>query len=146
MRSGWAIVTGASSGVGLAFARELSRRGYPVLAVARRGERLEALAKEAIERGSPIEPLTADLTTDGGLGSLVGRVQELDQIDLLINNAGVATAGDFLGATIEEELAQIRLNVEAVATLTHAVLPGMVHRRRHLFLGDCETRRTRARH
>ncbi len=130
MRSGWAIVTGASSGVGLAFARELSRRGYPVLAVARRGERLEALAKEAIERGSPIEPLTADLTTDGGLGSLVGRVQELDQIDLLINNAGVATAGDFLGATIEEELAQIRLNVEAVATLTHAVLPGMVHRRR----------------
>src|SRR6516162_3898678 len=66
----WAVVTGASSGIGMAFATELSRRGHPVLAVARRRDRLEALAKVAANREARIEPLTADLITDEGLRSV----------------------------------------------------------------------------
>src|SRR6516164_8495021 len=130
MNDGWAVVTGASSGIGLAFAREFSRRGYPVLAIARRRERLEDLAKAVVQRGGPIEPLAADLNSHVGLESVVTRVDQLGRIEFLVNNAGVATAGDFLEASLPQEIAEIRLNVEAVVTLTHRVLRGMVRSRR----------------
>ena len=130
MTKQWAVVTGASSGIGLEFARDLARRGHPVLAVARRRERLEALAKQAAETDGRIEPLTADLTTEQGLASVLRRIEELGEIELLINNAGIANAGDFLGASLEHEIAAIRLNVEAVVRLTHVVVPGMVQRGR----------------
>ena len=130
MANGWAVVTGASSGIGLEFARVLARRGYPVLAVARRRERLEALAREALAQGGRIEPLTADLTTEPGLTSVGQRIEELSEIELLVNNAGLANAGDFLGASLEREIAAIKLNVDAVMSLTHNVLKGMVNRRR----------------
>src|SRR6516165_6749603 len=130
MNDGWAVVTGASSRIGLAFAREFSRRGYPVLAIARRRERLEDLAKAVVQRGGPIEPLAADLNSQVGLESVLGRVDQLGQIEFLVNNAGVATAGDFIEASLPQEIAEIRLNVEAVVTLTHRVLRGMVRSRR----------------
>src|SRR5215813_4804404 len=94
MRKGWAVVTGASSGIGLAFARELARRGHPVLAVARRRDRLEALARELDGQGM-IEPLAADLGTADGLALVRARIGSLDTIDLLVNNAGIMTSGDF---------------------------------------------------
>ncbi len=125
---GWAVVTGASSGIGVTFARELARRGYRVLAVARRRERLEALAREAAEQGGLVEPLAADLNTDEGLASVGRRVAELGSIELLVNNAGVATAGDFKGAALDDELGAISLNVVAVVALTHLVLREMVQR------------------
>jgi len=130
MTNGWAVVTGASSGIGLEFARELSRRGHPVLAVARRRDRLEALAREAAEHGGRVEPLAADLATGEGLAFVVQRIEELGEIELLINNAGVVTAGDFLGGSLDREIGAIRLNIDAVVTLTHDVLRGMVQRRR----------------
>src|SRR5713226_2368461 len=89
MKKGWAVVTGASSGIGRVFAVELARRGHPVLAVARRRERLEALAREAAAQGGRVEPLAADLTAAEGLAAVVQRVVELGAIDLLVNNAGV---------------------------------------------------------
>ena len=125
---GWAIVTGASSGMGLVFARELARRGHNVLAVARRRDRLEALAHDAAGQGGFVEPLTADLGTDDGLESVVARIAGLGTIDLLVNNAGIATAGDFAGSALKQELAAIRVNVDAVVTLTHAVLAAMLPR------------------
>ena len=124
---GWAVVTGASSGIGRAFARELARRGNRVLGIARRGDRLEALAREMEKQGRDVEPLSADLTTAEGLDEVVRRLAELP-VEILINNAGNATGGDFQAAPLDEELGSIRLNVEAVVTLTRAVLPGMVHR------------------
>lgn len=127
---GWAVVTGASSGIGLTFARELARRGHPVLAVARRRERLEVLSRQTAEGGGRIEPLVADLKSKEGLASIARRIEELGQIELLINNAGIATAGDFLGASLDEEIGEIRLNVEAVVTLTHTALRSMVRHRR----------------
>jgi short-subunit dehydrogenase len=126
----WAVVTGASSGIGQVFARELCRRGYRVLAIGRRRERLEALAQEAAQAGGFVEPLIADLTTQQGLDGVVRRIVELGKIELLINNAGVATAGDFLAASLEREMAQINLNVEATVRLTHEAIGRMVKRGR----------------
>jgi uncharacterized protein len=126
----WAVVTGASSGIGLAFARELSRRGHGVLAVARRLDRLEALAKGAADFGGKVEPLAADLSTPSGLAKVIRRAAELGAIELLINNAGLATGGDFLGMPIEPEIAALRVNVEAVVTLTHAIGQMMIREKR----------------
>jgi len=128
--NGWAVVTGASSGIGAEFALELARRGHPVLAVARRRERLEKLAKEVSEQGRQLKPLVADLQTEEGLTLTMRQIEELGEIELLVNNAGIATGGDFLGAVLDEEIGAIRLNVEAVVSLTHGVLTGMVQRRR----------------
>jgi len=125
---GWAVVTGASSGTGLAFARELARRGYKVLAVARRRDRLEALATEAAKQGGIVAALAADLGTAEGLNLVVTRMTSLDKIDLLVNNAGIATSGDFQSSPLEQELSAIRLNIDAVMTLTHAALDEMVRR------------------
>jgi short-subunit dehydrogenase len=130
MANQWVVVTGASSGIGSEFARELARRGHPVLAVARRRDRLEALARELAELGRLIEPLVADLATGQGLALIMNRMQELGNIEMLINNAGVATSGDFQDASLDREIGEIRLNIDAVVTLTHAVLPGMVQRKR----------------
>ena len=130
MACGWAVVTGASSGFGLEFARVLARRGQPVLAVARRRDRLEALASQASADGGRIEPLAADLMTQQGLTSVVRRIEELGDIELLINNAGIANAGDFLGASLDREVAAVRVNIDAVLGLTHNVLHLMVRRKR----------------
>ena len=129
MTKRWAIVTGASSGIGLEFARQLSRSGHPVLAIARRRERLEALTKQAAEHGGHIESLSADLATEQGLALVSRRVEELGEIELLINNAGVATAGDFVRQPLDPEIGEIKLNVEAVVKLTQHVLGPMVERR-----------------
>ncbi len=128
--NGWVVVTGASSGIGLEFARVLARRGDPVLAVARRRERLEELARQASAQGARIEPFAADLGTEPGLASLVRRIEELGDIHLLVNSAGIANAGDFLGTPLDHEEAAIKLNVDAVVSLTHHVLQGMVRRGR----------------
>jgi uncharacterized protein len=79
---GWAVVTGASSGMGLAFARELARRGHKVLAVARRRDRLEALAAETAEQGGTVATLATDLETAEGLKLVVTRMASLDNINI----------------------------------------------------------------
>jgi short-subunit dehydrogenase len=126
---GWAIVTGASSGIGLAFTRELTRRGYSVLAVARRRERLKALAAETDGAGH-IEPLAADLLTEQGIMSVIQRMDSLRDITLLVNNAGIATGGDFWSSTLDSSTNTIRLNIDAVVKLTREALRVMVPKRR----------------
>ena len=110
----WAIVTGASSGIGRAFTRELASRGYSVLAVARRRDRLDTVAKEVADRGATVEPLVADLQTEAGVASIMRRVEAIGPVDLLVNNAGTAAVGDFLATPLAEETGAIRLNVEAL--------------------------------
>ena len=83
---------------------------------------------ETAEQGGTVAALAADLWTAEGLQLLVTRLASLDRINLLINNAGVATSSDFQGSSLERELGAIRVNVDAVMTLTRAVLGDMLRR------------------
>lgn len=126
---GWAVVTGASSGLGREFALALAERGHPVLAVARRHERLRALADELNARGGQVEPLVADLSTAAGIDTVLARAGEVE-VELIVNNAGAASYGPFASLSPERERELLRLNVEAIVTLTHGLLPAMLARGR----------------
>jgi short-subunit dehydrogenase len=121
-----ALITGASSGIGEQFARQLSARGSDLVLVARRADRLEALAADLPTRA---EVIACDLATDAA--SLPGRVAELGlEIDLLINNAGFGTHDRFWEIEEGRDAEMVRLNCEAVVVLTRAFLPAMVERGR----------------
>ncbi len=130
-RPGTAFITGASSGIGAAFARALAGAGYNLVLVARREERLRALADE-LQQGCPVkvEVLAADLSDPVDVERVAVRIAEVPDLDLLINNAGFGTGGDFATLDIRREINMIRLHVEASVALTHAALPGMIARNR----------------
>ena len=130
MEKSVALVTGASSGIGESFARLLAQRGYDVVLVARRADRLEAIAERvAREHGAGAEVLVADLETDEGVGTVEARLSDVTRpVELLVNNAGFATSGRFHEMPVAGEEAEIRLNVIALVRLTHAALTGMVER------------------
>lgn len=120
------LVTGASSGLGEQFARQLSARGHEVVLVARRADRLERLASEL---PGTAHAVPADLAADAA--ALKPTIDELGlDVDLLVNNAGFGTYGRFTDIDAGRDSEQIRLNCEAVVTLTHAFLPAMLERGR----------------
>jgi short-subunit dehydrogenase len=121
-----ALVTGASSGIGAALARELSARGYDLILVARRAERMQELAQEL---STSAQVITCDLASEAD--ALAGKVAALGlSVDLLINNAGFGTHGRFAEIDAAREAEEVRVNCEALVTLTHAFLPAMLERRR----------------
>lgn len=122
-----AVVTGASSGIGEVFARKLAARGYRLLLVARRRERLEELAAALPGRA---EAFPADLTVEGDLRALEERLRSETALELLVNNAGFGTLGRFFAADLEGQDRMHRLHVLATMRLTHAALGGMVRRNR----------------
>lgn len=123
-----ALVTGASSGIGAAFAEALAREQYDLVLVARRGDRLQDLAKRLREaRGIDVEVLVADLTEAAGLLRVVARIEQ-SAPDLLINNAGRGTFGSFADLDPAQEIDEIELNVSALVRLTRAALPEMIQR------------------
>jgi short-subunit dehydrogenase len=127
-----ALVTGASSGIGAAFARACASRGNDLVIVARDDRRLEDLA-ESLEKehAADVEVLTADLTAENGTAVVEARLESDDPpIDLLVNNAGFGTFGKFVDLPREAEVQEVKLNVLAVMRLCHAALPGMVERGR----------------
>lgn len=125
-----AIVTGASSGIGEAFAVALAARGNDLIVVARRADVLGDLAvRLRAAHGVEIEVLAADLATDGGVDAVAERLtDDTRPIDLLVNNAGVGTMGRFWEIPADGEVAEVALNVVAVMRLTHAALGPMVAR------------------
>jgi short-subunit dehydrogenase len=122
------VVTGASSGIGTELARGLARRGYPLLLVARRRDRLDELADELGSRHSvAVEVLPLDLGDAESRGKLAERLKS-DPVAGLCNSAGFGTSGAFHTLPVERESQQVTLNVLALMELTHAALPGMIER------------------
>jgi short-subunit dehydrogenase len=118
-----ALVTGATAGIGAAFARQLADRGHDLVLVARDEARLQALAEQLPTRA---EVLPADLADDAGCARVEQRCAS--GVDLLVNNAGLGTKGAFHEVPVEDEEHLLRLNVRAVMRLAHAALPPMVTR------------------
>jgi short-subunit dehydrogenase len=118
-----ALITGASSGIGEQFARQLAERGYELVLVARRKDRLEALANELPTKAQVI---ASDLGSEAA--ELPGKVE--GQVDLLVNNAGFGLRNHFLKLPADRQAEIVRVNCEAVVILTHAFLGPMVERGR----------------
>src|SRR5690606_20005710 len=108
----------------------LAARGYDLVLVARRQDRLEALSRELGREGRKISFLAADLTEPGTPGRVYETAQALGPVDLLINNAGFGIHGPFHKADHKRIMEMMRLNIDALVALTHLFLPGMVERRR----------------
>ncbi len=124
-----ALVTGASSGLGKAFAERLARDRYDLIVVARRRDRLEALAQSLQKDYSvPVEIIEADLTQPDELTSVEKRIAEVPALSLLVNNAGFGGYMPFVDLDRDRAEELIRLQVVAVTRLTHAALPGMIAR------------------
>jgi hypothetical protein len=123
-----ALVTGASSGIGTAFAECLAREGHDVILVARNQDRLEELAVRLRAAGCAAEVAPADLCRPEGVQAIEQRLREGPALDLLVNNAGFGTAGAFYKLDPDKEEEEIRLNIVALTRLTRAALPAMVAR------------------
>jgi len=126
-----ALITGASAGIGQAFAERLARDGYDLVLVARRRARLEALAQRLRgEGGGAADVVVADLTAPAGLRAVEARAAADEALTLLVNNAGFAGYMPFIDLPADRAEELIRLHVVAVTRLTRAALPGLVARGR----------------
>lgn len=123
--NGRVLVTGASAGIGEAYVRQLAARCDSQLIVARRRERLEALAAELADE-CDIRVLAADLTSAEGQARVVEAIRQGPPLSLLVNNAGFSTLGPFAAGDLDEEIAMLRLHEQATLALTRAALPAMI--------------------
>jgi hypothetical protein len=127
----WALVTGASAGIGAALARELAGHGAKLILTARRKERLEALAAELRAKGTEVRIVVADLNDPGAPQQIYDATEGAGlTVDILVNNAGLGQFGEFYRSPEEQELSQVRVNCEAVVRLSRLFVPRMVERRR----------------
>lgn len=131
-----ALITGATAGLGHAYARELARRGCSLILVARDAERLQSTAAAIrADSGVQVETIAADLATDDGTSRVVERLREGEHdstrfVELLVSNAGFGTKGTFVSGDGSEQEAMVRLHVLAVHRLTDAALrPMLAHQR-----------------
>jgi len=129
-RGRWAVVTGASAGIGRAMAEELAASGVHLVITARRGDRLEQLAQTLrFDHGIQAETVTADLESPRGPGEIFAFTQMKGlAVDLLVNNAGVGSYGEFYRSDLLSQIGIVKLNCQAVVHLTHLFLPAMIER------------------
>lgn len=115
----WAVVTGASDGIGKAFAEKLAELGFSLVLVARRRDRLEQLNLELAKKfGNECKVVSADLASPTGVDLVIEQTQNLD-VGLLVGAAGYGTSGAFVDANLQDELAMIDVNCRAVVQLAH---------------------------
>ena len=125
-----AVVTGASSGIGAIYADRLAQRGYDVVLVARREDRLQSLAASlATAHGVQAEPLVADLATEAGQAKVAQLLATNPAVSVLVNNAGLARLAPVGDSSEQDWSSQLALNIAALTRLTHAVLPGFKQRK-----------------
>jgi short-subunit dehydrogenase len=139
MKDQWILITGASSGIGEGFARAYARRGYPLILVARRMERLEKLRKEL---GDAVEVVAwaADLMEEGAAARLAARAEaEGRAIYGLVNNAGLGFQKDLADLSEDEVGKMLRVNIVALTELCHRFLPGLLSRGKGFVLNIAST-------
>jgi short-subunit dehydrogenase len=129
--SAQALITGASAGLGAEYARQLAGRGYNLVLVARRADRLQALADEiAATYSVRADVLPTDLTSDEGVQQVEQCISQLDQLDVLVNNAGFGTTGRLVKTDPQRQQEMVYLHVLAAMRLAQAALPAMSERKR----------------
>lgn len=128
-RDKWCLISGASSGIGAEFARQLASRGAKLVLVARRQDRLDQLATElASQHGTESQVVCLDLTEPNAISQLQTSTVEVP-VELLINNAGFGHYGDFHEMDRKRAVKMMQLNTQAVVELAHAFLPNMLERK-----------------
>lgn len=140
-QAAYALITGASSGIGESFARALAARRRNLVLVARSKEKLESLAADLrAAHGILAEALQADLSAPGAAADLTRKLEERGlEIDLLVNNAGFGAQGRFWQLGLDRQIEMQRLNVNALVELTYLLLPRMVEQRRGALINVSST-------
>ena len=130
-KDNFALITGASGGIGACFARALAARGRNLVLVARSKDKLEALRSEIGAKHSlRIEVIEQDLSLEGSAARLATMLKDRGiAVDLLVNNAGFGANGEFWKLPLERQAEMLRLNIVTLTELTHLLLPAMVERR-----------------
>ncbi|HVI55803.1 MAG TPA: SDR family oxidoreductase [Luteibacter sp.] len=124
-----ALVTGASSGIGAVYAQRLAARGYDLVLVARRADRLASLAEKLTKaHGIDVRVLAADLEKDADIAKVETILGSDSSVQMLVNNAGLARFRPLKDTSVEDAHSQVALNITALTRLTQAVLPGFVAR------------------
>jgi short-subunit dehydrogenase len=128
----FALITGASSGIGACFARALAARGNNLVLVARSKDKLEALKNEiAVKHSLRVEIVEQDLSLEGSAARLATVLKERGvTVELLVNNAGFGAHGEFWKLPLDRQVKMLQLNIVTLTELTHLLLPAMVERRR----------------
>ena len=122
-----ALITGASSGLGAAFARRLAAEGYDLIITGRREERLKALSEELSRaHGVIIETIVADLADPEGVAALTERIRVTPKLELLINNAGFGSRRPFHKEDLQGQEKMVRVHILATMALTYAAIPNMI--------------------
>ncbi|MFX1446477.1 MAG: SDR family NAD(P)-dependent oxidoreductase [Promethearchaeota archaeon] len=144
---GRALITGSSSGIGAEFARQLASQGFDLILVARRIEKLKALSIELKNKYSiSAEVLVVDLSNLTDTEKLVSRILELEDIDVLINNAGFGIMDTFLHIDRMRHVDMINVHFTSPVMLCHATLPGMIKRKRGVIINTSSVAALNKRH
>jgi len=125
-----ALITGASAGIGAELARLFAEKGHDLILVARREDKLSALAAELARNGADVVVMAQDLAIDGAAEALVNRITERAlRVDVLVNNAGITYGGAFARMSRDTARTMMHLNMVTLVDLTQRLLPGMMERK-----------------
>jgi short-subunit dehydrogenase len=126
-----ALITGASSGIGLELARQFAQHGHPLIITATSEAELNEVANELTSKHNvAVHVIALDLKTPAATEEIFNRASNIGPVDILVNNAGFGQKGKFWEIPLERDLGMVRVNVEAVLRLTKLFLPGMIERRK----------------
>jgi len=128
---GKALITGASAGIGLSYAKHLAQYGFDLVLLARRKDRLQTIANELeSEYDIRCEIIQADLSEIGDITKAADYISQIDNLDILVNNAGFATLGYFADVNVEKSMRMLNVHITATMQFTHAAIQGMLERNR----------------